>query len=111
MTTRALVVVCALLILTSPASAEELLRALDWPAVRTGESVRQLPALRNSIAVLGEQPGARIFVRHPGGEAGQAWALEVREWLVALSVPTARIVLEPGSGVSDAITLEVKGER
>lgn len=108
---RVLVFLSTMLLLTSFAAAEDVLRALEWPAVRTGESVRRIQAVRNAVAALGEQPRAALFVRYPGGEAGQGWALEVREWLVALGVPTVRIVLEPGSGVPDAITLDVKGER
>jgi hypothetical protein len=63
---------------------------MDWPAVRT--AIRApLPALRNSIAVLGEQPGARIL--YILLREGDGWALEV---LVAggSACPT-RIVLSP----------------
>lgn len=108
---RAIVAACALLVLTSRASEGPVLRAADWPAVRSGEAVLRLPALREAVAALGAQAGAKLFIRYPGGERGQAWAFEVREWLVALGVPAARIMPEPGSGVPEAITIEVKGER
>lgn len=107
---RAIVAVCALLVLTSRASEEQVLRTADWPAVRSGEAVLRIPALREAVAALGAQAGAKLFIRYPGGERGQALAFEVREWLVSLGVPAARIVPEPGSGVPEAITIEVKGE-
>jgi hypothetical protein len=44
-------------------------------------------------------------IRYPGGDAGNAWAEAVRDWLVALGVASKRIVLEPGSSSPDALTL------
>ena len=48
------------------------------------------------------------FVRHPGGDDGNAWALEFREWLVALGVPSHFITLEPASGGVDRLLILVE---
>jgi len=40
------------------------------------------------------------------GAVGAAWAVELREWLVALGVASARIILEPGDA-EDALVLAV----
>jgi len=46
-----------------------------------------------------------VTIRYPGGDKGNAWALELREWLVALGIPSNYIVLEPGSGGQDRLLL------
>jgi hypothetical protein len=80
----------------------------EWQAANaSGVAVGRLPVLRNTVASAQLHPGARIAVRYPGGDAGNAWATEVREWLVALGISGARVVLEPGSGRPDALALEV----
>ncbi|MGU9956956.1 MAG: hypothetical protein ACNYPI_04755 [Arenicellales bacterium WSBS_2016_MAG_OTU3] len=85
----------------------DLLTARDWPQYRSGLAVLDLPPLRKMMKVYLANDNALISVRYPGGDAGSAWAGELREWLVSLGVPLGDIELLPGSRARDALTLEV----
>ena len=65
-----------------------------WPPQRDGRAILALTPIR---ILLGRFD--------PGGDLGNAWGLELRDWLVALGVPLERLVLEPGSGASDQVVL------
>jgi hypothetical protein len=80
----------------------------DWPKVRTADAVLELKPVRAVLSTFEEEAGHHVIVRHPGGDNGDAWALEFREWLVALGVPSNYIGLEPGSGASDRLLILVE---
>jgi hypothetical protein len=84
------------------------LRYQDWPQRRSARSVLELDLVRAVLSVFSEEGGQNVIVRHPGGDGGNAWALEFREWLVALGVPSHFITLEPGSGGSDRLLILVE---
>ncbi len=77
-----------------------------WPKPPSGEALVKLEPLQKIIAAFDQETGSRIAIRYPGGDAGTAWAEEVRDWLVSLGVSSSRIALEPGSGKADTIILE-----
>ncbi|MDP6532066.1 MAG: hypothetical protein QF375_09275 [Arenicellales bacterium] len=83
----------------------------DWPARRSGQALLALAPVKALLERFTEQPGQRITIRYPGGDSGNAWALELRTWLVALGVPTGFVILEPGSGTSDALLLLLEQAR
>ncbi|GIS88566.1 MAG: hypothetical protein CM1200mP18_12760 [Gammaproteobacteria bacterium] len=60
---------------------------------------------QKTAGVFVEDPRQQVTIRYPGGDKGNAWALELREWLVALGIPSNYIVLEPGSGGQDRLLL------
>ena len=68
----------------------------------------ELDLVRAVLSVFSEEGGQNVIVRHPGGDGGNAWALEFREWLVALGVPSHFITLEPGSGGADRLLILVE---
>ena len=84
------------------------LRYQDWPQRRSAHAVLELDPVRAVLSVFSEKGGQNIIVRHPGGDGGNAWALEFREWLVALGVPSHFITLEPGSGGADRLLILVE---
>ncbi len=104
----------ALAVLAAPAWAEEesglgqprVLAREDWPVARSGAAVAGIAAVRETVRAMDGGDGRRIVVRHPPGAVGAAWAVELREWLVALGVASARIILEPGDA-EDALVLAV----
>ncbi len=87
------------------AATAELLPRAEWPAVPTGAAVVQIPSLQRVMLRFQGMADGVIIVRYPGGDLGNAWAAELREWLVALGVSYARVILEPGSGIPDTIVL------
>ena len=84
------------------------LRYQDWPQRRSAHAVLELDSVRAVLSVFSEEGGQNVIVRHPGGDGGNAWALEFREWLVALGVPSHFITLEPGSGGADRLLILVE---
>ena len=77
----------------------------DWPDRRTTKTVLSIPPIKNLLALFIEDPRRQVTIRYPGGDEGNSWALELREWLVALGIPSSYIVLEPGSGGQDRLLL------
>lgn len=84
------------------------LRYQDWPERRGAQAVLELDPVRAVLSVFSEEGGHSVVVRHPGGDDGNAWALEFRQWLVALGVPSQFITLEPGSGGVDRLLILVE---
>ena len=84
------------------------LRYQDWPQRCTVHAVLKMDPIRALLYVFSEEEGQSVIVRHPGGDGGSAWALEFREWLVALGVPSHFIILEPGSGGADRLLILVE---
>ena len=80
----------------------------DWPKQRSAHVMLELDPVRALLSVFSEIGGQNVIVRHPGGDGGNAWALEFREWLVALGVPSHFITLEPGSGGADRLLILVE---
>ena len=77
----------------------------NWPDRRTTETVLSILAIKKLLGRFVENPRYQVTIRYPGGDKGNAWALELREWLVALGIPSNYIVLEPGSGGQDRLLL------
>lgn len=102
-----IMLICAPLV---SAESVRMLSADDWARPRSGESLVQNPALKDTVReYLGQssQTGRRIVIRHPPGEEGVLWAEELRAWLVALGVPSTDIAVDSGSTRVDAIELAV----
>ena len=84
------------------------LRYQDWPARRSAHGMLELDVVRAVLSMFSEKGGQNVIIRHPGGDGGNAWALEFREWLVAFGVPSHFITLEPGSGGADRLLILVE---
>lgn len=82
------------------------LSADEWAAPRSGSAVVQFESLQAMMQLWLEQPGQKIVLQYPGEESGLLWALELRDWLVALGLPSSAITPQAGSGQAE--TLEIK---
>lgn len=78
-----------------------------WTRPRHAETLLQLPPLREAVAALQGQADRRIAIRHPEGEQGELWAAELRDWLAALGVPSARVELEMDRAVTERLDLVI----
>lgn len=83
------------------------LTAGDWPAPRRAEALIAHAPLRALLHSLDAQPGRILVVRHAGGDAGSAFAAALRDALVALGVPSARLRLEPAAAGRDRLIVEI----
>lgn len=85
-------------LLALPAAAETwTLDAEAWARPRSGAMVAGLEPVRAAVAAWAAEPERRLVIRHAGGEAGTLWAVELRDWLVALGVPPDRVETRPGA--------------
>jgi hypothetical protein len=89
-------------------AAQEIIYRRDWDQVRSAVSVLQLPALQRVVSRLEMAPDANMVIRYPGGDDGNAWAIELRNWLVALGISLDVIELQPGSGLPQAISIKIE---
>ncbi len=101
-----LLLACSSLVPVSAQEPWQLTRA-QWSGPRDGERLLTMPVLRQVMATLAQHPDARLLIRYPGGEDGIIWVAELRAWLVALGLPSARIETRPGSPSPDVIELEI----
>ena len=90
------------------APAAELLSRAEWPMVRSGGTLLNMPSLQRVVAKLDRTENGRLIIRHPGGDRGSIWAKDLRDWLIALGVGSESIVLEPASGIPDTVVLDVE---
>lgn len=79
----------------------------QWSPPRSGEMVSRLSAIRQPLQVIAQEPSQRLLVRYPGGDSGVLWAHELRAWLIALGLESARIELQSGASRADTIDLSL----
>jgi len=91
----------------SVSTSEWVVKAEQWELVRDGESVLALPALNTVVNNWLKEKDKLIEVQYPGGEEGEFWVHQFIDWLVALGIPSDRIVTVRGSGADDIIRLDL----
>lgn len=71
--------------------------AEQWSAPHSGEMIVTLPGLLAVMQQVAQQPDSGVALHYPEDERGEVWVEELRDWLVALGLPSSRIQLIPGS--------------
>lgn len=87
-----------------------LLSADDWARPRSGEMVRTLAPVATCVRAWMRDPQQRLVLIHAPSEAGGLWAVELRDWLVALGVTSAAVDLR-AVGRDGELTLRVEARR
>jgi len=80
----------------------------EWSRPRSGEVVMQMPAVADAVLAWHQDSDRALEVVYPGGEQGEIWASELRDWLVALGVDAEAIRLHAGAPSEDQIVLRVR---
>jgi len=89
-------------------AAEPLtLTAREWPAPHRTEALAMNSHMVNMIATLVSQEQTMLIIRHAGGDAGERMADDLRQALVSLGVPSARLRFEPAAAASGQLILEL----
>ena len=95
----------------SPLGASSLrifsLSADEWARPRGGDMIPELDAVRAAVSYWGRGSDSLLVIRHPGGDSGELWAAELRDWLISLGLPSDYIRLVPGTQSADQINLVV----
>jgi hypothetical protein len=90
-----------------PGAAEALSIAVaDWPLPRRAEALAAHRPLGDFLRAFDRHDTSALRIRHAGGEVGSRFAGQLRDALVALGVPAARIRLEPAAADADRLILE-----
>ena len=88
-------------------AAENSLLAEQWELSRSGDALTKIPVINKVVNQWSLKPKQRIELHYPGGEEGELWVEELRDWLISLGIPSNNVVIVPGSGVEDIIRLHV----
>jgi len=83
------------------------LSADDWARPRSGAVVAGMEPVRLAVSYWESTPRALIMLSYPGEDSGELWAIELRDWIVSLGVPSDAILLTPGLQSSDSLRLRV----
>ena len=89
----------------APVEAE--LQAEQWELSRNGERLLGIDGIAKVVEDWSADNSQHIELQYPGGEEGELWVYQLRDWLVALGVPSGNLVAVPGSGQGDVIRLRV----
>lgn len=81
-----------IVLLALPAQAADLAPEL-WDRPRSAQAVMAQPAVRQAVAAYQASSAARIVIIHGPRQEAQLQAEELRAWLVALAVDSARLQL------------------
>ena len=88
-------------------AVDNVLMAEQWERSRSGEELVKIPVINIVVNRWSSQPNLKIELHYPGGEEGELWVGELRDWLVSMGVPSKDIAVIPGSGIEDVIRLHV----
>ena len=83
------------------------LRAEQWELSRNGERLLGIDGIAEIVEAWSSDNRQKIELQYPGGEEGELWVYQLRDWLVALGIPSKNLVAVPGSGQGDVIRLQV----
>jgi hypothetical protein len=102
---------CVLTLLTCSVQGNSLrifsISADEWSRPRNGAVIAEYRTIRAAVDYWGDTPDHGILIRYPGGDSGEIWATELRDWLVSLGIPSDYIELVSGSQSADEIRLVV----
>lgn len=90
---RALLALALVVAADAQADASCAVTAAEWSRPRSAAMVRALPGVRDCVQAWLAQPARHLILVSAPGEEGGLWAAELRDWLVALGVPSAAIEL------------------
>ena len=90
---------------------ETRISATEWPNPIDIEEVLSLSQLKVAVNRYDQLRNPVLIIRYPGSDAGNAWAIELRDVLVSLGMESENILLEFGSGKFDTLLVIVSEKR
>lgn len=105
---RAPVTLATDVIEATPTARSWALRASDWARPRSGAALVGMAPLPQVIRAWSADAERDIVILHAGGEEGELWARELRDWLVALGVPGERVRRVVGGPGPHGLQLELR---
>ena len=93
---------------TLPAAEGATVPEAFWSSPRSAQQVVDEEAVAATVRAWEQQPQHVIRIRHPLGERGLLRAEELRDWLVALGVPSTAVVVRAGDEDTQQLQLSVR---
>ncbi len=85
-----------------------LLTDEQWARPRDGAALLLNPALGGVVQAWMATDSSLIVIAYPGGDEGEVWASELRDWLVALGVSSQSLRLQAGHARDDVLILTLE---
>ena len=79
----------------------------QWDLVKQGEQVLDLAVLKQPLDAWSSQSNMAVELRYPGGEEGELWVEELKDWLISLAIPSKYLFAVAGSGEADVIIIKI----
>ena len=79
----------------------------QWDLVKQGEQVLDLAVLKQPLDAWSSQSNVAVELRYPGGEEGELWVEELKDWLISLAIPSKYLFAVAGSGEADVIIIKI----
>lgn len=102
---QSVLIAVAVLLLPLPAQPAEIAPEL-WDRPRSAQAVMAQPAVQQAVAAYQARGTSRIVIIHNTRQEAQLQAEELRAWLVALAVDSARLQLRTDPAAK-AVGIEV----
>ena len=90
-----------------PEGQQWILTDEQWDLVKRGDQLLTTPVIQQAIEAWSLQRGQMIELRYPGGEEGELWVEELKDWLISLAIPSKYLFVVPGSGKADVIIIKI----
>jgi len=99
----------AALLIPATALAETLtITSEHWSRPRSAAYVASLPEVRRALEIFERQPEGVVVLHHANTDEAALWAEELRGWLVALGLPSRRILAVTEVRPHDTLRIEVR---
>jgi len=92
---------------TKPENQQWRLTAEQWDLVKQGEQLLKIPMMQQVIDAWSLKPSQAVELRYPGGEEGELWVGELKDWLISLAIPSQYLFVVAGSGEADVIIIRI----
>ena len=79
----------------------------QWDLVKRGEQLLEMSVLQELVDAWSLQQGQAVELRYPGGEEGELWVEELKDWLISLAIPSKYLLAVAGSGEADVIIVKI----
>ena len=79
----------------------------QWDLVKQGEQLLTMSVMQQAVDAWSLQQGQAIELRYPGGEEGELWVQELKDWLISLAIPSKYLFSVAGSGKAGVIIIRI----
>lgn len=79
----------------------------QWDLIKQGEQLLNNPVMQEVVDAWSSNQRQIIELRYPGGEEGELWVRELKDWLISLAIPSQYLFVVAGSGEAGVIIIKI----